>query len=89
MEQVAAIVAIAVDNGINWEHAQRYQREVQEERDNLRFLLEVNNLLVSHLDYPELIKAIAAAVQRVVGPRSHQHRAVRRGRWSAADALDI
>ena len=70
MEQVAASVAIAVDNGINWEQAQRYQREVREERDNLRFLLEVNNLLVSHLDYPELVRAIAAAVQRVV---KHDH----------------
>jgi formate hydrogenlyase transcriptional activator len=66
MEQVAATVAIAVDNGANWEQAQRYQREVQDERDNLRFLLEVNNLLVSHLDFPELVKAIAEAVQRVV-----------------------
>jgi formate hydrogenlyase transcriptional activator len=70
MEQVAATVAIAVDNGINWEQAQRYQREVREERDNLRFLLEVNNLLVSHLDFPGLVKAIAAAVQRVV---KHDH----------------
>jgi formate hydrogenlyase transcriptional activator len=66
MEQVAATVAIAVDNGANWEQSQRYQREVQDERDNLRFLLEVNNLLVSHLDFPELVKAIAEAVQRVV-----------------------
>ena len=70
MEQVAATVAIAVDNGINWDQAQRYQREVQEERDNLRFLLDVNNLLVSHHDYPGLVKAIAAAVERVV---THDH----------------
>ena len=52
MEQVAAMVAIAVDNGINYDRAQRYQRELREERDRLRFLLDVNNLLVSHLDYP-------------------------------------
>jgi formate hydrogenlyase transcriptional activator len=66
MEQVAATVAIAVDNGINWEQAQRFQREFREERDQLRFLLDVNNLLVSHLDYPELVKAIAGAVKRIV-----------------------
>ena len=66
MEQVAAAVAIAVDNGINWEQAQRLQNELREERDHLRFILDVNNLLVSHLDYPELVKAIAAAVKRVV-----------------------
>ena len=57
-------------HGINWDQAQRYQREVQEERDNLRFLLDVNNLLVSHHDYPGLVKAIAAAVERVV-PHDH------------------
>jgi formate hydrogenlyase transcriptional activator len=66
MEQVAATVAIAVDNGINWEQSQRFQHELREERDHLRFVLDVNNLLVSHLDYPELVKAIGAAVKRVV-----------------------
>ena len=66
MEQVAAMVAIAVDNGINYDQAQRYQRELREDRDHQRFLLEVNNLLVSHLDYRGLLKAISEAVQRVI-----------------------
>ncbi|HEX2341698.1 MAG TPA: sigma 54-interacting transcriptional regulator [Vicinamibacterales bacterium] len=70
MEQVAATVAIAVDNGINYDEAQRYQRALRDERDNLRFLLEVNNLLASHLDSPALLKAISEAVQRVV---KHDH----------------
>ena len=46
MAQIAAVVAIAVDNGINWEQAQRYQHELRDERDRLRFLLDANNLLV-------------------------------------------
>jgi formate hydrogenlyase transcriptional activator len=66
MEQVAAVVAIAVDNGINYDQAQRYQRELRDERDNLRFLLDINNLLISHLDYPALLKAVCEAVQRVI-----------------------
>jgi formate hydrogenlyase transcriptional activator len=66
MGQVAAVVAIAVDNGINWEQAQRYQRVLRDERDRLRFLLDVNNLLVSHLDHQSLLKAICEAVQRVI-----------------------
>ncbi len=70
MEQVSAAVAIAVDNGINWDQAQRYQRELREERDHLQFLLDVNNLLVSHLDSPGLVKAISDTVQRVV---THEH----------------
>ena len=47
MEQVAAHVAIAVDSAINFDDAQRLQGELREERDRLRLLLEVNNLLVS------------------------------------------
>src|SRR5262245_5331426 len=48
MEQAAAGVAIAVENGMNREQAQRYEHELREERDRLRFLLDINNLLVSH-----------------------------------------
>jgi formate hydrogenlyase transcriptional activator len=71
MEQVAAAIAIAVDNGINFEQAQRYQRELRDERDNLRFLLDINDLLVSRiLDYAALLEAISEAVQRVI---KHDH----------------
>jgi formate hydrogenlyase transcriptional activator len=65
MEQVAAGVAIAVENGINRDQAQRYEDELREERDRLRFLLDVNNLLVSQLRYPALLEAICSAVQRI------------------------
>ena len=58
MAQIAAVVAIAVDNGINWEQAQRYQRELRDERDRLQFLLDVNNLLVSQLDHRSLLETI-------------------------------
>jgi len=70
MEQVAATVAIAVDNGINYDQAASYQRELRDERDRLRFLLDVNNLLVSQRDFPELLKAISESVERVV---EHDH----------------
>ncbi len=66
MEQVAAGVAIAVENGINREQAQHYEQELRDERDRLRFLLDVNNLLVTHLEYPALLEAICGAVQRIV-----------------------
>ena len=66
MAQIAAVVAIAMDNGINWEEAQRHQRDLLDERDNLRFLLDVNNLLVSHLDHRSLLEAICEAVKRVI-----------------------
>jgi formate hydrogenlyase transcriptional activator len=66
MEQVAAHVAIAVDNAINFDEAKQLQEELREERDRLRLLLEVNNLLVSRLNYPELLLALSESLQRVV-----------------------
>jgi len=67
MEQVAAGVAIAVENGVNREKADRYEQELREERDRLRYLLDVNNLVASHLQYPALVEAICAAVQPIAG----------------------
>ncbi len=66
MEQVAANVAVAVDNAINFDDAQRLQEELREERDRLRLLLDMNNLLVSRLDYPELLQTLSESLQRVV-----------------------
>jgi formate hydrogenlyase transcriptional activator len=65
-EQIAGIVAIAVENGINREDAQQYDLELREERDRLQFILDVNNLLVSRLDYRALLEAICETVQRIV-----------------------
>jgi len=66
MEQIAGIVAVAVENKINYDEAQRYQREIREERDRLHFLLDINNFLVSRLDHRALLKAIFDTVQRVI-----------------------
>jgi formate hydrogenlyase transcriptional activator len=66
MEQVAALVAIAVENGLNREQAQHFERELREERDRLEFLLGVNNLLISRLDYRGLLEAVCETVQRIV-----------------------
>src|SRR5262245_50103929 len=48
------------------EEAQRLQQELREERDRLRLLLDVNNLLVSRLDYPELLRTLSLSIHRVV-----------------------
>jgi formate hydrogenlyase transcriptional activator len=48
------------------EEAQRLQQELRDERDRLRLLLDVNNLLVSRLDYPELLRTLSESMQRVV-----------------------
>jgi formate hydrogenlyase transcriptional activator len=64
--QVARQVAVAVDNALNAESAQVYQNELARERDRLRVLLEVNNAIVSTLDFKELFTAISASLRRVM-----------------------
>jgi formate hydrogenlyase transcriptional activator len=66
MEQIAGVVAVAVENKINYDESQRHQRELREERDRLHFLLDINNFLVSRLDQRALLKAIFETVQRVI-----------------------
>jgi len=66
LRQVAAQVAVAVDNALNFQDAQVYQEQLSRERDRLRLLLEVNNALVSNLDLRELLKQISACLSRVI-----------------------
>ena len=63
MEQVAATVAIAVENGINYDQAQRYQRELPGERDHLRFMLESTT-------FSSRISTIAGCSRRSLKPSS-------------------
>ena len=66
LQQVARQVAVAVDNVLNFESAQAYQRQLARERDRLRVLLEVNNAMVSKLDLHALLNAISASLRRVI-----------------------
>jgi formate hydrogenlyase transcriptional activator len=66
MSLVAKQVALAVDNALNYEKAQEYQKELRRERDRLSALLEVNNAIVSNLDRHELFAAISSALHKIV-----------------------
>jgi formate hydrogenlyase transcriptional activator len=66
LQQVARQVAVAVDNALNFESSQAYQRQLARERDRLRVLLEVNNAVVSKLDLHALLNAISASLRRVI-----------------------
>lgn len=66
MERVTAQVAVAVDNALNFENAEAYQRQLSQERDRLQVLLEINNLLVTSRDLPELFHGIVTALARVI-----------------------
>src|ERR1700722_17967271 len=66
MRQVTAQVAVAVDNTLNFEKAEKYQRQLARERDRLQVLLEITNVLVSELDIRELFPSITACLRRVM-----------------------
>src|SRR5271163_1531482 len=66
MQRVAAQIALAVDNALNYETSQAYQRQLARERDHLRVLLEINNVLVSNRELPELFRGIVSTLQRVI-----------------------
>jgi formate hydrogenlyase transcriptional activator len=66
MRQAVKQVAVAVDNALNFEHAEEARREFAAERDRLRLLLEVNNAVVTHLDLHELFAAVSAGLRAVL-----------------------
>jgi formate hydrogenlyase transcriptional activator len=66
MQRVASQVAVAVDNALNRESSQAYQTQLARERDRLRVLLEVNNVLVTSRELPELFRGIVSTLQRVI-----------------------
>jgi formate hydrogenlyase transcriptional activator len=66
MKRVAAQVAVAVDNALNFERAQAYQKQLARERDRLQVLLEINNLLVSTRDVTSLFKGIVSSLKPVI-----------------------
>ena len=66
MKRVAAQVAVAVDNAINFEKAEAYQKQLAQERDRLQVLLQINNILVSTRDITALFKGIVSSLKPVV-----------------------
>ena len=66
MGQVAKQVAVAIDNAFNFEDAQSVQKQLKEEHDRLRLLLEVNNTVVSVLDLRKLLNAVSASLRRLM-----------------------
>jgi formate hydrogenlyase transcriptional activator len=66
MQRVAAQVAVAVDNALNFESSQAYQQQLARERDRLQVLLQLNNLLVTSRELPDLFRGIVTTFERVI-----------------------
>jgi formate hydrogenlyase transcriptional activator len=66
MQRVGSQVAVAVDNALNYQTSQAYQIQLARERDRLQVLLEVNNVLVSTRELPELFRGIVSSLEKVI-----------------------
>jgi formate hydrogenlyase transcriptional activator len=66
MQRVAAQVAVAVDNALNYETSQAYQKQLAEQRDRLQVLLDINNVLVTSRELSDLFRGIVSALSRVI-----------------------
>ena len=66
MQRVGSQVAVAVDNALNFQTSQAYQIQLARERDRLQVLLDVNNILVSTRELPELFRGIVSSLEKVI-----------------------
>src|SRR5467141_3864519 len=66
MQRVASQVAVAVDNALNFQSSQAYQTQLARERDRLQVLLEVNNVLITTRELPEVFRGIVSTLERVI-----------------------
>src|SRR2546425_6871108 len=66
MQRVASQVAVAVDNALNFQSSQAYQTQLARERDRLQVLLEVNNVLITTRELPEVFRGIVKTLERVI-----------------------
>ena len=59
LEQISTQVAIAVENALNFERAER-------ERKRSQLLLEINNAVISHLDLEQLVTTISGTLRDII-----------------------
>jgi formate hydrogenlyase transcriptional activator len=66
LQQLTNEVALAVDNTLHQQTAEKAEQQLRQERDRLQVLLEINNALVANLDPSALFGEITTRLRRVV-----------------------
>lgn len=66
LSQIADQIAIAVENALNFERAQKAEQVLKRQLERERLMLEINNAVVSHLELPKLLKAVSGCLSRVI-----------------------
>jgi formate hydrogenlyase transcriptional activator len=64
IESVASHVATAIESAIAIDTADSYQKQLLNQRDRLRLLLEINNHIISHLNVNDLLRAASASIRK-------------------------
>jgi formate hydrogenlyase transcriptional activator len=67
MTSVSLHVAVALESALATDAAEVYQRQLAQERDRLRLLLEINNQVVTQLDTNELFRSASASIRKYFG----------------------
>jgi formate hydrogenlyase transcriptional activator len=67
MTSVSSHVAVALESALATDAAELYQRQLAQERDRLRLLLEINNQVVTQLDTNELFRSASASIRKYFG----------------------
>ena len=63
IESVAAHVATALESAVAIDQSESYQKQLVQERDRSRLLLEINNHLISHLNVDDLLRAASESIR--------------------------
>jgi formate hydrogenlyase transcriptional activator len=67
LRSLASHVAVALECALTRDTAERYHREVLNQRDRLCLLLEINNHIVTQLDVDDLFQAVAGSIRKHFG----------------------
>jgi formate hydrogenlyase transcriptional activator len=67
MTSVSSHVAAALESAMATDEAAHYQRQLSDERDRLRLLLEINNHVVTKLDIDELFRSASISIRKYFG----------------------
>jgi len=67
MASAATLVAVALESEMAAGEAARYRQQVQEERDRLELLLDINNQIVTKKDLNELFQSASQTIRKYFG----------------------
>jgi formate hydrogenlyase transcriptional activator len=66
LQQVAKLVAVALDNTLNFASARKAETAAKRQAEELQLLLEINNAVVSQLELKELLHIVSAKLREVL-----------------------